>query len=72
MAERETGTVKFFNSTKGFGFITRDNGGKDVFVHFSAIRSSGPGRKNLEDDQRVEFNVVQGDRGPQAEDVVPL
>ena len=70
---RETGTVKFFNSSKGFGFIERDQGGKDVFCHYSAIRDKGPdNRRNLSDGQRVEFEVVQGDRGPQASDVVSI
>ena len=70
MADRQTGTVKFFNSQKGFGFITPDSGAKDVFVHFSGIR--GTGRRDLVDNQRVEFEVVQGDRGPQASDVITL
>lgn len=65
----ETGTVKWFNSEKGFGFIEVE-GGDDVFVHFSAI--NGEGFKTLEEGQRVEFNVVQGNRGPQAENVVKL
>lgn len=65
----ETGTVKWFNSEKGFGFIEVE-GGNDVFVHFSAIVSEG--YKTLEEGQRVEFNVVQGNRGPQAENVVKL
>lgn len=67
MAERETGTVKWFNSNKGYGFIERDNG-KDVFVHYSAI--NGAGYRSLQEGQRVEFTVVQGDKGPQAQDVV--
>ncbi len=68
MADRETGTVKWFNSRKGFGFIERE-GGDDVFVHFSAI--GGDGFKNLEEGQKVEFTVTDGEKGPQAEDVVP-
>ena len=68
MADRETGTVKWFNSRKGFGFIERE-GGDDVFVHFSAI--GGDGFKNLEEGQKVEFTVTDGDKGPQAENVVP-
>ena len=66
MAERETGTVKWFNNTKGYGFIEREQG-EDVFVHFSAIR--GEGYRSLEEGQRVEFVVTQGEKGLQAEDV---
>ncbi len=69
MAERETGTVKWFNATKGYGFITRDQGG-DVFVHYSAIR--GEGYRSLEEGQHVEFTVTQGDKGPQAQDVTAV
>ena len=65
----ETGTVKWFNADKGFGFIEVE-GGKDVFVHFSAI--VGDGYKSLDEGQRVEFNIAQGNRGPQAENVVKL
>lgn len=65
----QTGTVKWFNTEKGFGFIEVE-GGNDVFVHFSAIQ--GDGFKSLDEGQRVEFNVVQGNRGPQAENVVKL
>jgi len=68
MAERETGTVKWFNSRKGFGFIERE-GADDVFVHYSTIQ--GDGFKNLEEGQKVEFSVTEGDKGPQAENVVP-
>ncbi len=66
MAERETGTVKWFNSNKGYGFISRDKGG-DVFVHFSAVQ--GDGYRSLENDQKVEFTVVEGEKGPQAQEV---
>ena len=66
---RETGTVKWFNPEKGFGFITRDNGEKDVFVHHSAI--NGSGRKTLLEGQRVTMEVTQGPKGPQAENVTP-
>jgi len=69
MSERETGTVKWFNETKGFGFIERE-GGEDVFVHYSSIR--GEGFKTLQEGQKVEFTLGQGQKGPQALDVVPL
>ena len=62
-----TGTVKWFNSEKGFGFIEQDGGGADVFVHYSAIESSG--YRDLADGQKVEFDVTQGAKGPQAEKV---
>lgn len=61
------GTVKWFNADKGFGFIAVDGGGADVFVHFSEIQ--GDGFRSLEDDQRVEFEIVQGAKGPQASGV---
>jgi CspA family cold shock protein len=64
-----TGKVKWFDSAKGYGFIERDNG-DDVFVHFSAIQDDG--YKSLEEDQDVEFEIVEADRGPQAENVVAL
>lgn len=66
MSAREKGTVKWFNNSKGYGFIQRDAGG-DVFVHFRAIR--GEGYRSLEEGQRVEFSVTQGQKGLQAEDV---
>ena len=61
------GSVKWFNGEKGFGFIAQDGGGPDVFVHYSAV--SGSGFKSLEEGQRVEFEVGQGQKGPQAQDV---
>ena len=67
---RTTGTVKWFNDDKGFGFITPENGTKDVFVHHSAIQ--GQGFKSLAEGERVEFEVVQGQKGPAAENVVKL
>lgn len=66
MESRETGTVKWFNGQKGYGFITRDSGG-DVFVHYSAIE--GQGFRNLEEGDRVEFSVEQGQKGPSATNV---
>ena len=65
-----TGTVKWFNDSKGFGFLTRDDGEKDVFVHHSAIQGSG--FKSLSEGQRVEFDVVQGQKGPAAENVAVI
>jgi cold shock protein len=66
MSDRINGTVKWFNGSKGYGFITRE-GGPDVFVHFSAVQ--GEGFKNLEEGQKVEFTVEQGPKGPQASNV---
>ncbi|HUZ44039.1 MAG: cold-shock protein [Acidimicrobiales bacterium] len=63
-----TGTVKWFNGEKGYGFITQDGGGPDVFVHFSAIQ--GAGYRNLEENQKVQFETVQGPKGLQASEVV--
>jgi len=65
-----TGTVKWFNDTKGFGFITLDDGSKDCFVHHSAIQ--GQGFKSLTEGERVEFELVQGQKGPAAQNVVRL
>lgn len=70
MNERQTGTVKWFNDQKGFGFIARDEGGGDVFVHYSAI--GGNGHKTLIQGQRVEFTVQQGPKGLAAADVQKL
>lgn len=66
----ETGTVKWFNDSKGFGFIAPDNGGKDLFAHFKEIQ--GTGFKVLTENQRVEFEVAQGQKGPQATRIKPL
>ena len=65
-----TGSVKWFNDSKGFGFLTRDDGEKDVFVHYSAIQ--GNGFRSLTEGQRVEFDVVDGQKGPAAENVVAI
>lgn len=67
MADRETGTVKWFNDQKGFGFIARSNGEKDVFVHHSAIM--GQGYKTLKEGEHVEFEVEEGAKGPAAANV---
>ena len=69
MSEKETGTVKWFSTQKGYGFIQRE-GGNDVFVHYSAIQGSG--FRNLTEGQKVEFTVEQSPRGPQAANVVAL
>lgn len=69
MTQKETGTVKWFNDAKGYGFISRE-GGEDVFVHFSAIEGSG--FRSLKENQQVEFSVEQSPKGPQAVDVKPL
>ena len=65
-----TGTVKWFNDSKGYGFLTRDDGEKDVFVHHSAIQ--GQGFKSLAEGEKVEFDVVQGQKGPAAENLVKV
>jgi CspA family cold shock protein len=70
MSNRITGTVKFFSKDKGYGFIQRDDGDKDVFVHYSNIQGSG--FRNLEQDQRVEFGTEMGDKGIRAIDVTML
>jgi CspA family cold shock protein len=65
-----TGTVKWFNDSKGFGFITPDSGGKDLFAHFSSI--AGEGHKSLRDNQKVSFDVTAGPKGDQASNIKPL
>ena len=64
------GTVKWFSAEKGYGFITPDEGGKDVFVHYSAIQAEG--YRTLNEGQKVEYEVVQGQKGPQAANVKPI
>ncbi len=70
MSERISGTVKWFNEDKGFGFIERSDGGEDVFLHFSAL--NGSGFKTVQEGQRVEFIVTPGPKGPKAEDVTTV
>ncbi|MFB2539776.1 MULTISPECIES: cold-shock protein [unclassified Acinetobacter] len=70
MSNQANGTVKWFNEAKGFGFISQDNGGKDVFAHFSEI--SGSGFKTLTEGQRVSYNVTQGQKGDQASNIVSI
>ncbi len=72
MAELVNGTVKWFNSEKGFGFIEQENGGKDIFVHFRQINKTGSERTSLDDGQKVTFEVTEGDKGLQAENVTGL
>lgn len=72
MSDRITGTVKFFNSDKGFGFIAPENGQKDVFVHYSALQDNGGYYRSLNEGDRVEFNIEPSDKGPRAADVVKL
>lgn len=69
MSETVTGTVKWFNETKGYGFIAQESG-PDVFAHFRAINA--PGFKTLTEGQKVEFSITQGQKGPQAENITPL
>ncbi|WP_121626445.1 cold-shock protein [Poseidonibacter antarcticus] len=72
MATLVNGTVKWFNSEKGFGFIEPEDGGKDLFVHYRQINSNGYDRVSLNDNQKVTFEVAQGEKGPQAENVTGL
>lgn len=72
MATLVNGTVKWFNSEKGFGFIAQDNGGKDVFVHFRAVNRTGYERVSLEEGQKVTFEITESDRGLQAQNVTAL
>ncbi len=72
MAELMDGSVKWFNDEKGYGFIQQDNGGSDVFVHFRQVNNANGGRVSLAEGQRVTFEVGEGQKGPQAENVTPL
>jgi len=72
MATQVNGTVKWFDSEKGFGFIEQENGGKDVFVHYRQINNNGYGRVSLEEGQKVTFDIGEGQKGPQAENVTGL
>jgi len=72
MATQVNGTVKWFNSEKGFGFIEQENGGNDVFVHYRQINNNGYGRVSLDEGQKVTFEISQGDKGLQAENVSKL
>jgi len=70
MSDRESGSVKWFNNAKGYGFIERDEDGQDVFVHYRAIR--GEGYRKLNGGETVEYTLIKGDKGLQAEDVATL
>ncbi len=71
MADRVTGTVKWFNAAKGYGFIAHE-GGKDLFVHYSSIQDAGNGYRSLNEGDRVEFNVEEGQKGPMATNVIKV
>ncbi len=72
MADLQNGTVKWFDGEKGFGFIQPEDGGKDVFVHFRQVNNTGYGRVNLDEGQKVTFEVEEGEKGPQAANVTAL
>ncbi len=72
MAERTNGTVKWFNSAKGYGFIAPADGTKDLFVHYSSIQDAGDGYRSLNEGDQVEFNVEDGQKGPQATNVIKM
>ena len=72
MAELLNGTVKWFNEEKGYGFIQQNNGGNDLFVHFRQVNRTGPGRVSLAEGQAVTFEVGEGQKGPQAENVTAM
>jgi CspA family cold shock protein len=71
MSDRVTGVVKWFNNSKGYGFIAPDDGSKDVFVHYSALQETG-GYRSLDEGDRVELSIEQGEKGPQAANVVVI
>ena len=72
MAELQDGKIKWFNDEKGYGFVECDDGGKDVFVHFRQVNNASGGRVSLADGQRVTFEIGEGQKGPQAENVTAL
>ena len=72
MAQLQRGTVKWFNDEKGYGFIQRENGEKDIFVHFRQVNNPNGGRVTLHEGQEVTFEIGEGFKGPQAENVTPL
>jgi CspA family cold shock protein len=72
MSTKYNGTVKWFNNEKGFGFIKREDDEKDLFVHYSQVKNTGYGRVSLEDGQKVEFEIGQGQKGEHAENVVTI
>ena len=72
MAQLEDGKVKWFNDDKGYGFIEQDNGGSDLFVHFRQVNNNDGGRVSLAEGQKVTYEVGEGQKGPQAENVTPL
>ena len=72
MAALQNGTVKWFNEEKGYGFIQQNDGGSDLFVHFRQVNSTGPGRVSLNEDQAVTYEIGEGQKGPQAENVTAL
>ncbi len=72
MATLANGTVKWFNSEKGFGFIEQEDGGKDIFVHYKQVNKSGYGRVTLDEGQKVSYEIGQSEKGPQAQNVTVL
>ncbi len=72
MAQLLNGTIKWFNDEKGYGFIQQEDGGKDLFVHFRQVNNTQGGRVSLQDGQKVTYEVGEGQKGPQAENVTPL